>query len=133
MPAVLKITWDNVHDDACPVTGARASLVKELHRNPHDQYLLGAVPEYDHGGDQEAELCTCGHWADAQRVDLLSKALLDDEGDTDHTVVYELLQTLLPADDYRRLGAMLELCPLHHCDIRICADDGIHGDEVYDG
>ena len=38
---------------------ARTSLLKQLAMTPQDKHLLGAVPEYDLGGDQEVELCEC--------------------------------------------------------------------------
>jgi hypothetical protein len=56
--------WHVQHADYCPVTSARVGLgvalaASEVGSREHD-YLLGAVPEYDLGGDQEVELCTCG-------------------------------------------------------------------------
>ena len=51
--------WATRHTEGCPVTVARASLLADLERDPASPGLLGAVPEYDNGGDQEAELCTC--------------------------------------------------------------------------
>lgn len=52
--------WVVAHDEGCPVTLARASLLADLADDPENPYLLGAVPEYDEGGDQEVELCECG-------------------------------------------------------------------------
>ena len=60
------MNWHNQHTDDCAVTVARVSLLAELAASDAEQgdsgrhaYLLGAVPEYDNGGDQEVELCTC--------------------------------------------------------------------------
>jgi hypothetical protein len=52
--------WQNEHAPSCPVTAGRASLADALARDPRDAALLGAVPEWDAGGDEEAEHCTCG-------------------------------------------------------------------------
>lgn len=51
--------WTNVHDAKCPVSVSRRNLLADLAKDPTNRYLLGAVPEYDHGGDQEVELCEC--------------------------------------------------------------------------
>jgi len=70
--------------------------------------------------------------AEAMTLATIADAMLPADGrDFDHTELYEALKPVLSDDQFRDLGAMLELCPLHYCDIRICADDGIHGDEVY--
>lgn len=61
----------------------------------------------------------------------LADAMHNEDGETDYIAIYEALKPYLMPDDFKQLGAMLELCPLHFCDIRICADDGLHGDEVY--
>lgn len=53
------MTWTNQHDPKCPVTRYRRELLADLARDPGNRYLLGAVPEYDDGGDQEVELCEC--------------------------------------------------------------------------
>ena len=52
--------WNTQHSLECEVTKQRANLLAELAQDPDNVYLLGAVPEYDEGGDQEAELCDCG-------------------------------------------------------------------------
>lgn len=52
--------WQNEHRSDCPVTEGRASLSKALARDPGDAALLGAVPEWDKGGDEEGEHCNCG-------------------------------------------------------------------------
>lgn len=57
------MNWKIKHDDDCQVTVDRAGLLAELAADPKNPYLLGALPEYDNGGDQEVELCTCGIWA----------------------------------------------------------------------
>jgi hypothetical protein len=51
--------WENEHDPSCPVTEQRIDLLKQLDYEA-TPYLLGAVPEYQAGGDQEVELCECG-------------------------------------------------------------------------
>lgn len=60
----------------------------------------------------------------------LADAILDG-GCYDAVPIYESLEDVLPPPVYRELGAMLELCPTHHCDIQICLDDMVHGNEVY--
>jgi hypothetical protein len=52
--------WQNEHAPDCPVTAGRISLAEELERDPENAALLGAVPEWDRGGDEEAEHCACG-------------------------------------------------------------------------
>lgn len=52
--------WTNQHAASCQVTKDRANLLERLANDPGNPYLLGAVPEYDNGGDQEAENCDCG-------------------------------------------------------------------------
>lgn len=64
-----------------------------------------------------------------ESVDKLASALLDDEGD--YISVFHALEPLLTPPAFVALGAALELCPLHYCDIRICLDDREHGEEVY--
>ena len=54
--------WQQEHSPDCPVVRYRADLLLSLATDPNNPYLLGALPEYDNGGDQEAENCTCGHW-----------------------------------------------------------------------
>jgi hypothetical protein len=49
--------WRNEHHPDCPVTAGRASLTEALARDPEDAGLRGAVPEWDAGGDEEAEHC----------------------------------------------------------------------------
>jgi len=56
----LMPNWENEHAQDCQVTRDRKSLVEALLRDPSSEYLLGVVPEYDKGGDQEVENCTCG-------------------------------------------------------------------------
>lgn len=51
--------WVNEHTPECPVTAGRMKLLDDLDARPGDDYLNGALPEYDNGGDQEVELCTC--------------------------------------------------------------------------
>jgi hypothetical protein len=54
-----------------------------------------------------------------------------DYENTDLCEIYETLQPVMPTERFIDLGCALELCPLHFCDMQICKDDGIHGDEVY--
>lgn len=63
------------------------------------------------------------------QVDQLATALLSE--DQDITDIYEALQSLMGPKSHNLLGLKLELCPVHFCDIQICIDDQIHGDEVY--
>jgi hypothetical protein len=51
--------WDSQHAANCPVTKEREDLLAKLADDPHNPYLLGAIPEYMKGGDQEVENCTC--------------------------------------------------------------------------
>lgn len=70
--------------------------------------------------------------ADVAKVAGLAEAIMPSEGgEADRCELYEAVHPFLEPAAFRALGAMLELCPLHYCDIRICADDGLHGDEVY--
>jgi len=58
----------------------------------------------------------------------LADALIGDaEKDyvTDELDVFEALKPLLPEDQFKALGDMLEVCPIHFCDYRICLDDGL--------
>ena len=55
----MALTWRNEHSEGCPVTYWRGRLANDLEPDPENPYLLGAVPEWDEGGDQEAEVCTC--------------------------------------------------------------------------
>ena len=54
--------WQNEHAPDCPVTDGRVGLAGQLERDPENAALLGAVPEWDAGGDEEAEHCACGPW-----------------------------------------------------------------------
>lgn len=62
----LRWRWGNEHGEDCPVAEQRAALLKQLARmepDPADEEfrgLTGALPEYEQGGDQEAEECRCG-------------------------------------------------------------------------
>lgn len=58
--------WANIHSPTCDVTKARAMLVVDLQEamigegdRSQVPYLIGALIEYDHGGDEEAEICNC--------------------------------------------------------------------------
>ena len=57
----MALKWRNDHSEGCPVTYWRGRLANDLEPDPENPYLLGAVPEWDEGGDQEAEVCTCQH------------------------------------------------------------------------
>ena len=117
------------HSPECDVHKERRSVLQALADAPSDPYLLGALVEYYGFGDQEAELCTCG-WTPTSA---LAVAILGVEGDlfTDPVLLYERLRPFMSDVEYRRLGASLELCPIHQCDIRVCLDDQVHGEEVY--
>lgn len=54
-----EFTWENEHEAGCPIIEQRADLLRALVLAPDNPYLRGAVPEYDGGGDQEADGCTC--------------------------------------------------------------------------
>ena len=116
------------HSPGCAVHAERRSVLLALAEAPGNPHLLGALVEYYGFGDQEAELCTC----DWTPTGALAEAMLgNDDGEIDHVVIYERLNPLMSERDYRDLGAALELCPIHACDIRICLDDEVHGEEVY--
>lgn len=57
--------WTHQHDPECPVTRDRRNLLIKLAeaRKAGDETLVraleGAGIEYDNGGDQEVECCTC--------------------------------------------------------------------------
>lgn len=57
--------WENQHDPECPITQERRDLLAALRaaQAANDAgrvaALEGAVVEYDGGGDQEVEGCTC--------------------------------------------------------------------------
>lgn len=57
----MGLTWRSEHGLECPVTYWRERLAADLDQasDTDRPALLGAVIEYDDGGDQEAELCTC--------------------------------------------------------------------------
>lgn len=60
-------------------------------------------------------------------MDPLASAILNE----DTTDIYQQLEPFISKAEFRDLGAKLEFCPLHYCDIQICIDDQVHGDEVY--
>ena len=62
-------------------------------------------------------------------LEALAAAIVADEPDS--LDVFEALKPVLSREDFKRLGAMLDYCPIHVCDIQICLDDGIHGNEVF--
>lgn len=58
--------WNNAHHETCEVTKERAGLESAVRnafnggeREGDIEYLIGAWREYDNGGDEERELCTC--------------------------------------------------------------------------
>lgn len=55
--------------------------------------------------------------------DALADAMLDD--DANAFDIFERLIPFLPFFDRIDLAARLDICPLHICDIAICADDNI--------
>ena len=52
--------WQNLHAHNCPITSGRTRLLEDLAQDPDNAYLKGAIPEWDAGGDEEAEYCICG-------------------------------------------------------------------------
>jgi len=54
----------------------------------------------------------------------LAEAILGE----DATEVYEQLRPFMEWDEFKELGAMLEFCPIHYCDLQICIDDQVHGE-----
>ena len=52
-------------------------------------------------------------------LETLAQALLEQ----DSCAAFEALAEFLTARQHRDLATMMELCPLHGCDYRICADD----------
>lgn len=60
------MSWTNEHSTRCPVTRDRRNLLAKLAEareagdTPLVAALEGAGIEYDNGGDQETENCTCG-------------------------------------------------------------------------
>jgi hypothetical protein len=71
------------------------------------------------------------YWAMTNRDDARAEALVAIAGvftaaaDVDTFDALEALQFLLPEDDWLLLANMLEMCPMHCCDVRICADDEV--------
>lgn len=66
------MTWKIEHAPDCSVTKERADLLADIAAAEDPMcgapagrlaYLRGAVVEYDEGGDQEVENCTCGRYA----------------------------------------------------------------------
>lgn len=55
-------------------------------------------------------------------LELLAHMILHFD-DIDYIEAYEEAATKLDADDAAALAAMLEICPIHHCDDAICRDD----------
>jgi hypothetical protein len=48
-----------LHTADCTARTSREDLVRDLKADPRNRYLLGALIEYDAGGDQDAEVCDC--------------------------------------------------------------------------
>ena len=119
------------HAAECPVLAQRRDLLAKLSEDPTNPYLLGALVEYYGMGDQESEGCTCGYDPVARLARVILDNSYDEHGQNDHTAVYEALQSILDQRTFKRLGAALELCPVHCCDMQICLDDQVHGYEVY--
>ncbi len=74
---------------------------------------------------------------DPQHLEVLADTLLGNSSTLpddrlDMTDIYEALAMFLNDEDFKALGAKIELCPIHFCDIQICLDDEAHGTEVYD-
>lgn len=64
-----------------------------------------------------------GEWATDGVVptSVLADALL--EPDPDYISIVIALKPLLQPDAFRSVAERLELCPVHICDVKICADD----------
>jgi hypothetical protein len=83
--------WNTQHAPACQVTKERADLLAALENDPTNAGLLGALPEYDNGGDQEAENCDCGAYDAAQAV--LAHVRSDDpENDPEVQAAFDLMR-----------------------------------------
>ena len=64
-------------------------------------------------------------------MDRFADAITPDElGTYDYLEVIEALEPIMRAgalsNNYLYLCNRLEVCPIHHCDERICQDDGVH-------
>lgn len=62
-------------------------------------------------------------------LDTLADLIL---GGEDHVSLYTTVKPFLTPTDRVLLAAKTEICPVHDCDIQICLDDEVHGEEVYD-
>ena len=62
-------------------------------------------------------------------LDLLADCIFDanDAPDPQHDMLdtFAAMRSLLRPNDFIELAARLELCAMHDCDYRICADDNI--------
>jgi hypothetical protein len=70
-----------------------------------------------------------------ERIDpvaVLADLLLDQGGDRDYLEALEGIKLNMEPENFKRLCAMMDVCPIHNCDIEICRDDQVHGYEVYD-
>ena len=61
-------------------------------------------------------------------IEIIAHALLalldtNDDDAPDLLAAFTALEPLMRPDEYYTLARMLDLCPIHHCDIEICADD----------
>jgi len=56
---------------------------------------------------------------------IAAELMLALECDYDILPLLESLQLITNPDDFNSICSMIELCPMHICDERICADDEI--------
>ena len=110
------------------MTDGRRKLRDDLEQRPDDEYLLGAVPEYDGGGDQEAELCTCGGYGRAvvaqslrTYAELVEENLDDDRlrDDDDKAGVYPVVEDYQADADRIASGE----APVHEHTLEVLHDD----------
>lgn len=57
-------------------------------------------------------------------LDALADFLLTQESDIRPEAI-ELLRPFLTTHDHLELCARIDICPMHYCDLEICADDEI--------
>jgi hypothetical protein len=60
-----------------------------------------------------------GKFVDQPFLETLGQAMVEPEV----TELYEALKPFLTPAQHRELAEMLDLCPVHGCDIQICRDD----------
>jgi hypothetical protein len=58
-------------------------------------------------------------------IDPFARAMIDNLDADAMLDMIDSLATRLPERDFNALCNAIELCPMHRCDYRICADDNI--------